>query len=330
MSAQDEARSRIGGNAPTLSDVSRCYRLLLDREVESVAVAGQQIAASPTVGDLFERIWLSQEALHCRIGEALGQVPRLLQRSQIEFQATPEQRARIWDETIAAWARRGFGSYHQWLRRNEPRFDGRSARWSVEHALDGAEPEVSELMELCRRHGRLVGARDAVAVFGSQAFRLGAALAPSVDRYHHFEVIPDELERGAGALAARGHANAHGAMVSALRDQQGRFDLFYAVSALQYAPPPMIADLLGLALTALKPGGMLVCQLACQLHDYRFDPSTYLAGLQQKSAGEIHAFAQREVLTILDRNDAAILEIVPDGRVGPLGISFTFVARRRE
>ncbi|MBV2150015.1 hypothetical protein KRZ98_17365 [Sphingobium sp. AS12] len=319
-----------GERRPTISDVSRCYRLLLGREVENVAVAGQQIVASKTVGDLFERIWHSQESARYRIGESFRSVPALLSESEAKDAARPEQLDQLWARTIDTWARRGFGSYYQWLGRNEVRFDGRNPKWNIEHALDSGEAEASELLEYCRRHGRTIEATDKVAVFGAEAFRLGAVLAPRVGQYLHLEVVPRDLEFGSQALAFRGHTNALGMMVADLRGGNEQFDLFYTVSALQYAPPPMIADLLRISLESLRPGGFLVCQLPCQLHGYSFDLDTHLSEGGRDPMGEIHALAQREVFAILEAGDAVALGVVPDGRVGPLGISFTFIARKRD
>ena len=44
--------------------------------------------------------------------------------------------------------------------------------------------------------------------------------------------------------------------------------------------------------------------------------------------GEIHAIAQTDILGLMRRNAMTLLEVMPDGRVGPLGTSFLFVAQK--
>lgn len=313
-----------GTRSATISDVDRCYRLLLGREIENVAVAGQQIAASQSVAHLYERIWQSREAQIYRMGQAAALMPALLRDQDIPHHADPEVLDQFFAKTFATWNRRGFGSYDQWLRRNEPHFDERSQRWNRENALRAGEAEAQVLLDA----SWCPPAAD-VAVFGRQAYRLGAALRGQAKSYVHFEAFAADLEQGRTALRDCAPCEVRGHAATDLRDARGTFDLFYSVSALQYAPPPVMAELLRLAVRALRPGGVLVCQLACQLHDYRFDAEAYRSGVGVDPMGEIHALPQQAVLAILEAEGAVPLEVVPDGRLGSLGLSFSFVARRR-
>lgn len=328
MNKQDEAGLLAPEASPrgaTISDVDRCYRLLLGRAIENVAVAGQQIAASQSVADLYERIWQSREAQFHRLGEAAVLMPALLREQRIAHHAEPQQLDELLAATFVTWDRRGFGSYDRWLRRNEPHFDERSARWNRENALRVGAAEASTLLE----SGWCPAAAADVAVLGRQAYRLCPALQEHAASYTHFEAIAADLEQGRAALDVSGGCDVYGRSPADLRKCREAFDLVYSTSTLQYAPPPAIAELLRSAVRSLKPGGILVCQLACQLHDYCFDLAAYLEGTGVDPMGEIHALPQQDVLSIFDTEGAVPLQVVPDGGVGALGLSFTFVARKR-
>ncbi|HEX7853220.1 MAG TPA: hypothetical protein VF503_05940 [Sphingobium sp.] len=179
--------------APTIRDVARCYRLFLGREMENVAVAGQQIAASTGVLDMVERIWASPEAVRLRMGETMAQLPGLHLGEAPDMDAGPEQLKALYDQTLPLWSVRGLGSYYQWLRRHEPRFADRSSKWNVERVLAAGMREAEEVAVLLSRHGHRLTSTDRIAVLGAEAFRLATAWAPSVASYSGIEVSESDL-----------------------------------------------------------------------------------------------------------------------------------------
>ena len=332
------APAPVAGRQPTIGDVARCYRLFLGRDIESVAVAGTQIAGSATVLDLVDRIWRSPEALRGRIAEAFSCAYRDHVRGQTPAMTAPSGAAGtrlngamiedLWRIVETAWARRGLGSYHAWLTRDTPRYADRSVQWNVERMFDAGQDEARDLRLICARHGRDLREDDTIMVLGADALRLAAAIAPAVARYLGVDPVSDGLVRAGAALQARGIDAAEGMTIAEFRCDDRGYDVAYCVSALQYVPPPLIVDLLKTISARLNPGGLLLFQVACQLYDYRFEIGAYLAGDDRDPMGEIHAIAQTDILGLMRRNAMTLLEVMPDGRVGPLGTSFLFVAQK--
>jgi hypothetical protein len=233
--------------------------------------------------------------------------------------------AAIIAEVEADWARRGFGSHHNWLLRHEPRYDERSAKWNVARAFETGGQEADALRRQMARAGVALG-EGSVAVFGDNAFRLAGAL--NAGPYLGIDPRPRGASAGANALAERDLQHAQVIPVSAFRDGAHEYDLFYSVMALQYAPPPMSMALLDRALDQVRPGGLACFQLACHLYGYSFSADAYLAGQGRDSNGEIHVLPQPCVLDLLARRGFAVIEVRPDGRLDSLGVSYSFLARR--
>jgi hypothetical protein len=312
------------GRKPSLSDVARAYRNFLDRNVESVGVAGHHLATVDTLWDLIERVWASPEAVQRRIGEAAAAIGAMDDWRDISLDASEDQLSAIIAGVEADWARRGFGSHHNWLLRHEPRYDERSAKWNVARAFETGGQEAGALRRRMAQAGATLG-QGAVAVFGENAFRLAGAIKAGA----YLGIDPRPCRVGAKALAERELQHAQLIPISAFRDDAHEYDLFYSVMALQYAPPPMSSALLGRALDQVRPGGLAYFQLACHVHGYSFAAGAYLAGQGRDSHGEIHVLPQPHVLDLLERRGFAVLEVRPDGRLDSLGVSYSFFARKR-
>jgi hypothetical protein len=310
---------------PSLSDVVRAYRIFLGRNVENVDVAVQHLATADDLWDLVERIWASPEAARRRIGEAVAAIGAMDDWREISVDASADQLAEIIAQVEADWSRRGFGSHHNWLLRHEPRYDERSAKWNVARAFEAGGKEADALRGWMAQAGVTFG-EGSVAVFGENAFRLAGAV--NAGPYLGIDPRPSGVSVGTNALAERDLRHAQLIPVSAFRDGAHEYDLFYSVMALQYAPPPMSRALLDRALDQVRPGGLAYFQLAGHLYGYSFAADAYLAGQGRDSHGEIHVLPQPHVLDLLDRRGFTVIDLRPDGRLGSLGVSYSFLARR--
>ena len=106
----------------------------------------------------------------------------------------------------------------------------------------------------------------------------------------------------------------------------GRFDVFFSVLALQHCPPPLMRAWLEQALGRLEAGGVAFFQLPCHLHDYNFQVNRYLDGRLRNGPAELHALSQVEVFRLLARCGMTPLEVQLNARIGPRGLSYTFLA----
>ncbi len=79
-----------------------------------------------------------------------------------------------------------------------------------------------------------------------------------------------------------------------------------------------------------QSGGYAYFQVPCHLYDYRYDSGDYLgAPSEADDSGEIHALPQTYILQLLARHGLVPIEILPEQRLGPMGLSFTFFARKQ-
>ena len=318
----------LGERRPTLGDVARGYRLFLGRELESASVAGYHIARATSLWDLIETIWRCPEAEHRRMGEALGAVAGFHRPSIEETVATDDELSLLYRLVAEAWDVHGFGRYDGWLRRNEPRYAERSARWKLDRILEAGRDEARDLLDLCARHDFTLDREKAVAVLGAEAFRLIEALAPLASAYHNLEMLEKEGALVGRAIASLRIDNVTPKLIRGREMRMPAMDLFYSVRALQYAPPPMMLDLLARCLAKLAPGGLAVFELPCHVHGYSFDLEAYLRGATRDPSGELHAVAQPLVLRLLAQYGFTLLEVVPNGRLETFGTSYLFVARK--
>jgi hypothetical protein len=78
----------------------------------------------------------------------------------------------------------------------------------------------------------------------------------------------------------------------------------------------------------LSPGGYAYFQVPCYLYDYKFKTSDYLAGAGKLDVMEIHAIPQRIVFELLHAAGLIPIEVVLNPRIGPIGYSYSFFARK--
>lgn len=313
---------------PTIRDVSRAFRVFLGREVESVAVAGHHIATSQNLWELIERLKHSAEAEHRSVGDALRHLELFHTRQDIALSATPEQIVRLHLDLAEAWERHGLGVYHQWLRRNEFRFDGRSERWNIEKSFERGAEEARHALDLLARHGCELKSEFRIAVLSADSFRLAQRLSPLVADYIGIEISSQDFGLAERAFATTPLINARAMNLTAFLEEDLEIDIFYSMMVLQHAPPPVALSLLRTFLERMRPGGLALFQLPSHLHGYGFETERYLAGEGRNPEGEIHAVPQYEVLALLSQLGCSILEIIPDSHIDTLGLSYLYVMRK--
>lgn len=316
--------------APRLSlmDVARVHRLVLHRDLDNVGAAMPYLQAG-SLCDLIETLWATPEAEFVRLAETLRFVPILQDQLPPEVRATDEQIEQLYEAVVERWARTGLGRFQWWFRRDEQRYDERSPRWNIELIVQAAYQEAAIFLSRCARHGWTPQGDTAITVLGVEAFRLAPALAPQFGAYKGIELRPKDVAIGGECLASHDIGNAELASIAGQRGALPACDLFYSVGALQYAPPPMMIDLLDAALRSLNEGGLAYVQLPCQIHGYAFDTERYLAGEGRDPSGEIHAIRQQDVLALMERHGLAVLEVFPDGALERFGLSYVFLGRKR-
>ncbi|RIA46303.1 FkbM family methyltransferase [Hephaestia caeni] len=313
---------------PGILDVRRGFQLFLGRELESVAVAGVHIANAPDVWDLVEAIWGSPEARNRRLAESLRIVRSAHDFVSPECNASARQLDDLYRSTFDRWRQHGLGKYHRELSRDEVRFGARSDRWNLEHSLERGKTEWADLQRMLGRLGWRGGSAEAVTVVGVEAFRMLGAGRQTASQLVAIEMLERDVARGHRAEEL---AQAQAAQLTCLADLPGDLPataLLYAVSSLQYAPPPVIIDLLRRCLGSVTIGGCAVVQLPAYLHGYSFDIVAYLSGDDETVWREFHCIPQAEILSLFAGKGFRLLEVIPDEKASIFGFSYTYVAER--
>lgn len=320
---------------PGLNDVAQCYRLFLERDVENASTAVMQMAGVPTLWGLIKRFSDSTEAMRRRIHRASGHIAGMYDPSAVEIEVGAPQRDALLERTLARWERCGRGFAYDLLFRDPRLFDSRSEKWNREKRFEFGHEELEHLLEAGRRNGIAIGPDASVLALGCEVVFLAAAAKERLGHVTAIEVGCAAFEQGRGALEERGTQDVDLLPLRTFLDPAacigGRTcNIFHSVMLLQHAPPPVSMMLLDLCLGRIAPGGYAYFQLPCHIYDYRFVADAYLeARSEADNSGEIHALPQAAVFELLARHDLVPIEVLPEQRLGPMGFSFTFFARKR-
>jgi hypothetical protein len=82
-------------------------------------------------------------------------------------------------------------------------------------------------------------------------------------------------------------------------------------------------------LARLNPGGIAFFQVPSVLFNYNFNLTKYLQSIGDAAGMEMHALSQQRIFEILSLHGCQPVELIFDGKVGELGISYTFLAKKR-
>ena len=320
---------------PTLNDVAQCYRLFLERDVEDATTAVMQMADVPTLWELINRFATSSEALYRKIHRASGLINDIYDPSLVRMEVTDAQREELVARTLARWQRCGRGSAYDHFFRDPRLFDDRSVKWNREKRFEIGHEELERFYVTGHRNGITFAPNASMLALGCEVGFLAAAVAQRLGRFAGIEIGGRAFEQGCAALEERGLPETELIPLRSFLDSAptygGRnYDIFYSTMLLQHAPPPVALMLLHMCLSRINPGGYAYFQVPCHIYDYRYDSGDYLRALSESDdSGEIHALPQTYILQLLARHGLVPIEILPEQRLGPMGLSFTFFARKQ-
>lgn len=323
-----QPKQEHGTRRPTLLDVAQAYRLFLGRELENAITAGIHIGNSKDIWDLIAIVSGSPEARRRNAYDAVVGMQTLHEQSSPRVHATSDELADLRRITFEAWSRRGLGRYCQSLRRSEQHFAARSVRWNVEKALERGRAEAQHLFATLGRLNWTPPVEMTIVALGIEAFRMLAAADQTGSRFVGVEMLESDMAPAQRAATMIASADTRFVPISDYCRDFQQADIFYSVSALQYAPPPLMFDILRQYLRNVTPGGIAAFQVPGYLHDYDFECAAYLSGKGRDAAGELHCVAQSQILSLLWEEGFRPREIVPDGRVEGFGLSYFFICEK--
>lgn len=314
---------------PTEADVHWCYRNILTRRPESEEIVKKHLMRNRDFGSLVLSFINAPEFRGRSTGAGL--VPLGHPGLDVEWEASPAQIRDITERIKKAWTHMGLNRpYHSVLssvdnlpenfdEEKEERFwkSGRTEAAGAESVL--ARYKFTDLNhKICVEYGCGLG-------------RVTVVLSELFKTIHAYDISPTHLTR------AEQHARAKGARniqfhVSGMMDdgiEIEECDFFYSRLVIQHNPPPLMRELIKVALASLRSGGVAMFQLPTYAPGYRFRVDEYLARTPSLDM-EMHCLPQSVVFQLVRDAGCGILEVREDGSIGRVGqwISNTFIVQK--
>lgn len=312
----------------TREDVVACYRMFLGRAPEDEAVIAAHLAANPLVWNLIAHFYGSDEARRRRIDEGCAAISAQQDSRGVQAQASPADLALLTAHIRQVWSRYGREEAYYSVLTNPAFLSERLGGADIEDFYATGAAEADHFEAVCRRNGLEPDPAWSVLELGCGVGRVGESFARRFDAYAGADISAEHLALAGARFAAQGLANTRLISLEAFLDQPQAYDVFFSVIVLQHNPPPIMAMVLDRGLDLLRPGGVAYFQIPCHLYGYSYATDRYLAGEGRLEEMEIHALPQRQVFEMLARRGLTPIEVTPDDRIGPIGFSYTFLARK--
>lgn len=315
-------------------EVVWCYRHLLGREPESDASIDAQLCW-PDFRQLVLAFTNSKEFLSPLAKAAPSAssanfwLPSVLEKLAIEIDATPEELGRCAAKIKAAWEHLGDEKAHYSVLSNEDflpdKLDG-----SIDTFWGSGGVEAAQAIRALDLYGSNQPANKVCVEYGCGVGRVTVNLAKSFKSVHAYDISRNHLN------LARARANEVGATNITFHECANDFrvamepcDFFYSVIVLQHNPPPVIAELIRIALTALKPGGIAMFQVPTHIIGYQFSLKQWLE-TDHALDMQMHCVPQEAIFQIISATGCRLLGLREDGCTGARDqiVSNTFFCRK--
>jgi SAM-dependent methyltransferase len=248
--------------------------------------------------------------------EISGIFPLHFPTLDIELDATPDQLFRMLAKIERSWTEMGAVRPHHSVM-TEEQYRPRNLDKSLD---DFWRSGVAEL-ETIDFHLEQLGCRElhdkTCVEYGCGLGRVTIPLATRFAVVHAYDISPTHLAgaRERAAVAGRVNIQFHergGGLLSPLEP----CDFFYSRLVFQHNPPPVIRELIRLALNALHPGGLAIFGVPVYLADYRFRIEEYLRQPPTPFI-EMHCLPQREIFSLIAGAGCSLLEVREERNVTP-------------
>ena len=229
----------------------------------------------------------------------------------IELDATPDQLAhmlhhigRRWSQMGEDWPHYSVLSYEQYLPRN--------LAGSIDDFWAAGRGEAGVAMTLLDHLGFAKPQRRICVEYGCGVGRVTIPLAEQFAELHAYDISANHLvlaqqrAETVGAGNVRFHHCGNGVL-----EPLTPCDFFYSRLVFQHNPPPVMRELVQLALASLRPGGIAIFEIPVYLTGYRFHIDDYLDN-PPKEPMEMHCLPQREVFSLAAAAGCLLIEVRED------------------
>lgn len=315
-------------------EVVWCYRHLLGRDPESA----ESIEAHLNWSDCKQLVlaFTSSQEFHAPFANIVPTVPSenfwlpsVLEKLDIEIDATPKELGKCAAKIKTAWEHLGDEKAHYSVLSNDDflpdKLDG-----SIDTFWGSGNTEAAQAVRALDLYGSTQLEKKVCVEYGCGVGRVTVSLAKSFKFVHAYDISRNHLD------LARARANEVGATNIAFHECANDFrvamepcDFFYSVIVLQHNPPPVIAELIRIALTALKPGGIAMFQVPTHIIGYQFSLKQWLA-TDHALDMQMHCLPQEAILQIISATGCRLLGLREDGCTGARNqiVSNTFFCKK--
>jgi SAM-dependent methyltransferase len=231
----------------------------------------------------------------------------------IELDATQEQLSRMLDRIEQSWSKMGEDWPHFSVL-SQSQYLPRNLAGSLEQFWASGEGETEVTLALLRRLGFDPVGKTCVE-YGCGLGRITMPLAARFAKVHGYDISANHLALARQRAEAVGAANIQfhhcGGDVLALLEA---CDFFYSRLVFQHNPPPVMRELVRLALASLRPGGIAVFEIPVYLSGYGFGIGEYLENPSEERM-EMHCLPQREIFALVEAAGCRLIEVREDRTV---------------
>jgi SAM-dependent methyltransferase len=255
----------------------------------------------------------------------------ILSANPIDFRLSAAERNSLWAHISEIWSRVGtedpFWSVltlDMYRKRRMFRAD------QIDGFYETGRAEVARLESYLTRNGRVVPPEGVCVDYGCGVGRVTLWLARRFQHVVALDVSQPHLEMARRYLGARGITNVEYRLVRRPQDLNimHGMNLFYSIMALQHNPPPLISEILSVALAHLDDEGTAFFQVPTHAKDYSWSYRDYVGDLMTQKRMELHVLPQWKIYQLIDAAGCKMLEVQPNSlvKIGvPHWISNTFM-----
>ena len=225
----------------------------------------------------------------------------------IELDATPEQLSRMLERIEQSWSKMGEDWPHFSVLSQE-QFYPRNLAGSINQFWASGESEAEVTLELLHRLGFDPAGKTCVE-YGCGLGRVTMPLATGFAKVHAYDISASHLALARQRAEAVGAANVQfhhrgGGVLAPLED----CDFFSSRLVFQHNPPPVMRELVRLALASLRSGGVAVFEIPVYLSGYSFRINEYLEN-PSKERMEMHCLPQSEIFALVETTGCRLIEV---------------------
>jgi SAM-dependent methyltransferase len=317
------------------AEVENAYRLLLGREPENAEVVIKHAEAHKTLADL-RHVFLTSEEFRTKVHDFVretepnGFKPLVWPKIFVEVEVSDELLSRMIARVQQAFAHLGETDPHWSVISNE-KFRTANIGANEAEFFESGAGVVNDLQITSSRYGIDIAQYVDCFELGSGLGRSTIWLAKKFKKVIGADVSSIHIALCEQEISKRQLTNIQLLQTSDLTSlgRVPNFDVFFSIIVLQHNPPPLIAYILRIILSKLRPQGIAYFQVPTYSRNYSFVAAKYLEHPLNLGIPEMHVLPQNKLFELIEQASCRVLEIREDGAGGPNMISSRLLVQKK-